>query len=291
MLTSLAMGALAAAFILPGTRRAFLADIDHDWLAGELELDEILPDGITVKTKSGLFSRVIHIAGLNYDAKTSQMQEHLLKGRNTAFHVLGDHGIGLRFFGIKRPHDISYQADWPSPALHEIGVCEQAQFQGSFAINWYVLATGSVAARLNDGLEKFFAALSDYGPQYLCRADTGPCPLTGFLNGLVSGDYRNDLPAISHSISGSLPASDFHADRTTGIIRTFLPEAHYQKIITVRAWPESVDGRLQHDILSLAGEIEISQICLPISNVTAMALLSRARKRPPTARSKNPVTC
>ena len=134
MLTSLALGALAAAFIIPGTRRAFLADIDHDWLAGELELDHILPDGMTVKTKSGLFSRVIHIAGLNYDAKTSQVQEHLLKGRNTAFHALGDHGIGLRFFGIKRPHDISYQADWPSPALHEIGVCEQAQFQGSFAI-------------------------------------------------------------------------------------------------------------------------------------------------------------
>ena len=278
MLTSLAMGALAAALIVPRTRRAFLGDIDHDWLAGELELDEILPDGITVRTKSGLYSRVIHIAGQNYDAKTIPVQENLLKGRNTAFHTLGDHGLALRFFGVKRPRDISYEADWPSPALREIGSAEQDRFRRSFVIDWYLVATGSVAARLTEGLEKFFAAMSDYAPEYVRRSDTGPCPLTGFLNGLVCGDYRTDLPAISTAISGTLPASDFHADRTTGKITTFLPEAHYQKIITVRAWPESVDGRLQHDILSLAGEIEISQTCLPISNVKAIALLSRREK-------------
>ncbi len=59
----------AGALSVPLARNLFLGEVDVDWLAGELELDEIGPDGHTVNVKSGVVFRVYRLRGVSYDAK------------------------------------------------------------------------------------------------------------------------------------------------------------------------------------------------------------------------------
>lgn len=279
MLTTLLLAGTATALAIPMSRKLMIGEIQRDWLANQIEMDEVEEDRITVRTKSGLRSRIIKIEGVNYDAKIEDAQMHLLRGRNQVFQQLGEHGVALRLHAVKRPRDISYEADWPCCTLQEIGDAEREQYRRSFNVDWYIQATGRKNTRMEEAMDKILSGLSEYHPRYLRKADKGdPCELTGFLNGLVSGDYRDDLPPLTAHLSGSLPASGLHVERKTGLITTLVPEPHYHKVIAVRLWPESCDGLAQHEILSIAGEIEITQICLPISNVKAKALLSRKHK-------------
>lgn len=279
MWPSIILAGTASALAIPMTRRLFLGEIQRDWLADQIEIDEVEPDRITVRTKTGLRSRIVKIKGVNYDAKIMEAQLQFLKGRNLVFQQLGEHGLALRLHAVKRTRDISYEAEWPCSTLEEIGEAEKNRYRRSHDIDWYLQVTGSKNSRLEEAMNKLFSGLSEYEVRYLEKADPGqPCELTGFLNGLVSGDYRSDLPALSNNISGCLPASGFYADKKSGLITTQVPEPHFHKIIAVRLWPESCDGLAQHEILSLPGEIEITQICLPISNVKAKALLARKHK-------------
>jgi type IV secretion system protein VirB4 len=278
MLLNLLLASGAATIAIPATRKFILGDIKRDWLADQLELETIEPDGITIRTKSGLRTRIVKIKGVNYDAKVINAQGQLLQGRSDIIHQLGNFGIALRFHAIKRPRDISYEAEWPCKSLQEIGDAEQKRFRRSFTIDWYIQVTGSGNTHLDEGMEKLFANLEEYEPRYLETSETGPCEITGFLNGLVSGEFKDDLPAVTKSISGNLPASDLHIGRDSGVITTQTPDTHYQKVIAVRLWPEGCDGIAQHQILSLPAEIEITQICLPIGNTKARALLARKQK-------------
>ena len=116
-----------------------------------------------------------------------------------------------------------------------------------------------------------------------------PCPLTGFLNFLVSGELRRDLPAASASISANLPASDLAMDRVSGIIRTLVPTPKLHRVIAVRLWPESVGGMLIGDLMGIPGDIEIAQIAKPISPATVMATLGRKEREFATKWLGNPV--
>lgn len=279
MLTTFLFAGTATALIVPATRHFLLGDEERDWLADQTEMEEIEPDNITINTKSGLRTRIIKIEGINYDAKVMDAQIQHLKGRDQVIHQLGEAGMAIRFHAIKRPRDISYEADWPCATLKEIGDAEREHYRRSFHIDWYIQATGTKSTRMEESLDKLLSGLSEYNPRYLEKGKPGEaCEITGFLNGLVSGDFRNDLPALSTSISGSLPASGFHVDKKTGLITTQVPEPHYHKIIAVQLWPEGCDGMAQHEILSLPGEIEICQTCLPINNTKARALLARKHK-------------
>ncbi|NVK20559.1 MAG: type IV secretion system protein VirB4 [Methylocystaceae bacterium] len=276
MFTTLLLAGTAGALAVPTTRKILLGDIEEDWLADQVEMEETEADNITVRTKSGLRSRIVKIEGVNYDAKVPQAQMQLLRGRNQVIHDLGQHGLAVRFHAVKRERDISYDAEWPCCTLKEIGDAEREKHRRSFDVNWYMQVTGNKNTRLEKAMNAAMSGLSDYKPRYLEKSENGEaCELTGFLNGLMSGDYRTDLSALSKSISGCLPASGFDVDKKTGTITTFLPSPYYHKIIAVQLWPEGCDGIAQHEILSLPGEIEICQTCLPISNNKVKALLLR----------------
>ena len=275
-----AAGAMAA----PAARNFMLGDVKHDWLAGELELDRIDADGQTVWLKGGAVFRVFKFAGTAYDAKVMEQQELMLKGRAAMLHGLGEQGCSVRLFAIKRQKDISIKAAWPAPALTEIGEAERTLFQSSYYTDWYMLVSAPAVRPLVEGCGKIAAMAAEYRPVLLSRPeDTAePCPLTGFLNFLVCGDLRGDLPVISTSISGNLPASDLEIGKD-GMITTLIPARMFQRIIAIRSWPELVDGRLFQDILSLSGDIEISQICEPWDRDQALILYKRQLRAQSTA--------
>ena len=275
-----AAGGLAA----PAARRWMLGDIKHDWLAGELELDRIDADGQTVWLKGGTVFRVFRLKGVAYDAKVIEQQELMLKGRAAMLHGLGEQGCSVRLFAVKRQRDISIKASWPAPALEEIGEAERTLFQSSYYTDWYVLVSAPSFRPLVGGCSKVAAIAAEYRPVLLSRPEypTASCPLTGFLNFLVCGDIRDDLPVISESISGNLPACDLEIGKG-GIITTLIPARMLHRIIAIRSWPELVDGRLFQDILSLSGDIEISQICEPWDRDQALILYKRQLKAQSTA--------
>src|SRR3546814_4813305 len=95
-------------------------------------------------------------------------------------------------------------------------------------------------------------SISDYRPRIVSKAaEPGQsCELTGFLNYLVSGELRADLPAISTSLSGTLPGADpdFALD---GVITMHVPAKKLHRIIAVREWPENVRGLILADILAI----------------------------------------
>jgi type IV secretion system protein VirB4 len=103
------------------------------------------------------------------------------------------------------------------------------------------------------------------------------CDLTGFLNYVVTGDLRHDLPPLSANLSACLPSAEpqFAAE---GQICLSLPLPTYHKLIVVNRWPEGVDGRLVGKVMALDGEADITQVCLPIPQDVAGAQLDRKIK-------------
>ncbi len=279
----------AGALSVPAARNLFLGGVDTDWLAGELELDEIAPDGHTVNVKSGVVFRVYRLRGVSYDAKILEQQARMLKGRSALFHALAEDGCTFRLFGVKRQSDISFEAKWPSPALREIGNAEKRLFKSSYYIEWFLVLSANSIKNLIDGSSKITSMAGEYRPTLLSRPDDPlePCQLTGFLNYLVCGDLRYDLPAVSRAISGSLPAADLHIEKN-GLITARTPNRQIHCVIAVRAWPEQVNGLIFHEIMSLQGDIEISQICEPWDRDKAKIFLKRNVTAQTTAFFGNP---
>ncbi|WP_339683434.1 hypothetical protein, partial [uncultured Hyphomonas sp.] len=277
VITTGLVSGMAGGLVVPAGRRLLLGDITQDWLQDELELDGIDPvDGVTVRGKDGSLSRVWHLQGTSYDARIETEQQSLLLGRQSLLQELGKRNIAVRLFAIKRQREIAADASWPNTVLDEIGTAEAQQYKSSYFIDWYLMATTQAMQPLLDAEEKIPAILSEYRPELLARSeDDQPCLLTGFLNGLVSGEYRRDLPAISRNLSANLPASDLHCNKVNGTITTHVPAQHFQKVITVTLWPETVSGHLIGEILALQGDIEICQICDPWGSDQAMLVNKR----------------
>lgn len=289
----LATGALAAGVGLlapTAAKRFVLGEVKHDWLAGQLDLDQIDADGRTVLTKSGPVFRVLHIRGVTYDAKVEAEQERLLKVRASALHAVGEGRCSVWLYGVKRQKDISFSASWPSPALTEIGLAEQRRFTSSFYVNWYMVISGASTGSVAQTAAKITAMLSDFKCETLSKPEDPekPCPLSGFINYLVSGDHRSDLPALSSNLSGSLPGADLHLDRTTGLISTMTPTKQLHRIIGIQLWPEVVNGRYISEVLAIPGDIEVVQACLPWDRDIAVALYKRRQMEANAAFIGNP---
>ena len=261
-------------------RNVVLGSVEHDWLADELELDRIEPDGVTVRLKSGYLFRAFRITGVSYDAQTLEQQDVLMAGRNAMVLRLGQLGLSVRIFGVKRQRNIAFESDWPSETLAEIGEAERRHYRESYFIDWFLVIGSREYRKLLEGSSKVPVGLGVYRPQPVERAerDDAPCALTGFVNFLVCGDLRRDLPSISESLSGSLPASDIDPDKSTGRISTAVPTPKFHKIISVRGWPEAVSGRIVGEILAIPGDIEISQICRPASPVRELGFMGRKKR-------------
>ncbi|MBT4889879.1 MAG: type IV secretion system protein B4, partial [Rhodospirillales bacterium] len=267
----------AGALINPAARNFMLGSVEHDWLAGELDLDQIEPDNHTVHLKSGAIFRAFKLQGVSYDAKERIEQDAMLKVRSSLFHYIGELGCSIRVFGIKRLRDISFDAEWPSKTLKEIGDAERSLFQSSYYIDWYLLVSSSSVSSVIEADKKIMSMLGDYKPERLERPKdkNAVCPLTGFMNFLVCGELRNDLLAVSENISGNIPGSDLGIDNESGIIKTFTPTCKLSQVIAIRTWPEVVNGKILSDILTIPGELEVSQICVPWDRDAAKTLLGR----------------
>jgi len=272
---------MGAGLAVPAARKLMLGDLQQDWLQDELELDCIDQiDDVTIRNKDGSVSRVWHIEGTSYDARIDVEQNTMMHGRSDLIMELGKTGVAIRFIGVKRQRQISNQATWPNAVLDEIGTAEAERFKASYFIDWYLMLSASEMRPLSEAEEKIDALLAPYRPSVLRKAETNDeaCPLTGFLNGLVCGEYRHDLPSASRNISGGLPASDISFDKISGTITTNVPQQKFQKIITVTHWPEQISARFMGEILTLEGDIEISQVCEPWGRDQATMFFKRRQK-------------
>ncbi|MGK2741671.1 VirB4 family type IV secretion system protein, partial [Tepidicaulis sp. LMO-SS28] len=269
----------AAALSVPVTRKLMLGSLKQDWLQDELGLDSIEPDGLTIRLKDGTFARVWRFRGTSYDAKVEQEQRTLLMGRSSLLHELGKKGASLRLFAVKRKRPIEYEARWPARALREIGEAEAALFKSSYYVDWYLMASSAAMQPLIEADEIIAARAGDYAPEAVAKGREGEhCPLTGFLNGLISGDYRRDLPALSSQLSGSLPGSDLHFEKGRGRITAHVPEPQHHQIIGITVWPEALSGSLVANILALPGDIEVAQICEPWDADKALLIYKRKQQ-------------
>ena len=279
-LGAVAVAATAAGTLIPrAAREWFLGDVAHDWLAGELELDRIEPDGATVRTKDGFRFRVFVLRGIAYDARVEADQMALMRGRAALLHAVGSLGVTVYWYAVKRREPIGFAAKWPSAALAEIGEAERAAFRSSHTVIHYLVLGAKDFHTLAEAAAKAAAMLSEYRPVALDQPETAdpPCPLTGFLNGLVSGDYRRDLSPVSSSLSGRLPGSDLDIDRRSGVISAWTPTMKVHRVIAIREWPESVSGRLARALLALPGDLELFQACLPWDVDAALFAFKRKR--------------
>lgn len=269
--------AVAAGMVsIPAVRRLAFGSVHHDWLAGELDLDRIDPDGFTVRCKSGSVLRVYRIAGQAYDTKPEGEQFALHERRAAFIHECASSSVSLRLFGIKRHRAAIEAAAWPSPVLQEIGDAEAALYRNAFELRWYMVLQAKSMERLEKADERVRSLLSGYRPTRMQQPNTpeSACPLTGFLNFLTCGDLRDDLPAISNNISANLPASDLVFDRD-GTFVAHIPTPIHHRIVAVREWPELVSGYLLHELMALPGEIEVSQVAVPIPKERAILMLKQ----------------
>ena len=266
----------AAALAVPATRAITLGDVGHDWIAGEIELDRIHSDGCTVLLKGGDCFRVIRLDGIAYDARPAADVAALAAARTEAFGLCGEDGLKCRLFAIKRRRSTDFSADWPTTPLTRIGAAERKRFASTFEIHWRLVVQSRNYARLDGACERILAALSRFGPSLVVQEaeDKSSCPLTSFLHYLVSGEWREDLPAISSNLTWALPGSDITFGRDGGIA-THTPLETLSRVIAVRAWPDGVSGEFLGELLTLPADIEICQIALPIEKASLTALFRR----------------
>jgi type IV secretion system protein VirB4 len=269
-----AAAALGGGIAIPAARTLMLGT-QNDWFCDELDLDRILEDRQTVVTKAGTLFRVIQVIGESYETKPVKEQVALLKGRTQMLNQLGELGLTLRWFGVKRRRAMHHDAQWPSAVLKDIGDAEAALFAASFTTHWYVLVGGKDARALDLGLSRALPMLSPYREHILTAAEGDqPCELTGFLNFLVSGELRDDLPRLSANLSGSLPGADaqFSAD---GGFTVSVPHPVHHRVIVVRSWPELIDGEFVGKVLALPCEVDLLQVCRPENQTATKALMNR----------------
>ena len=188
----------AGAIAIPAARNWWLGDVENDWLAGELNFDCIEPDLQTIRHKDGLLTRIFKMRGTSYDSKVHSQQKEMMKGREACLLALGQLGIHIHFYAIKREQDISFDADWPSPVLEKIGHAERDLYKSSYDTKWYVSVSALNYKDLIEATDKIIATMEIYGPSLLQSPNNPqlPCPLTCFMNYLVSGDLRDDLRPV-----------------------------------------------------------------------------------------------
>lgn len=272
----------AGALAVPAARRLAFGSVEFDWLGHELEMDRIEPDNITVRLKSDAVMRVWRIGGMAYDTKPELEQHALHQGRTDFIHACASRGVVQRFFGVKRRRDTAMPASWPSPALTEIGAAEAERYRTAFELRWYMTLQAPAMHVLEEVDEKVAALLASYRPRHLARPEDASldCPLTGFLNFLACGDLRDDLRPVSADISANLQAAAPVFDKFSGDFVFHLPLAYHHRIIAVREWPDMVSGHLMHELMAIPGEIEISQVCVPLDRERELLLLKRGANNP-----------
>jgi type IV secretion system protein VirB4 len=272
----------AGALSVPAARRLAFGSVAFDWQGRELEFDRIEPDNVTVRLKSGTVMRAYRLGGVAYDTKPEAEQVALHQGRTDFDHACASRGVVVRKFGIKRRRATMLDASWPSPALQEIGDAEAELYRNAYELRWYMTLQSSAMHLLEEADEKVRSLLSVYRPVHLTRP-TDPaadCPLTGFLNFLVCGDLRDDLRSVSSNISANLPAADAIFDKASGDSVAHLPDAYHHRTIAVREWPDLVSGHLLHEIMTVPGEIEVSQVAVPIGKEKDLLILKRGANSP-----------
>ncbi|TYC64003.1 type IV secretion system protein B4 [Rhodobacterales bacterium] len=266
----------AATLVSSKTRKYLLGDVEQDWLANELEFDQLLADNQTVVLKDGTFCRIFCLSGVSYETRSIGEQEVLAKGRASTLHQFLSSGSTLRVFGIKRQRDVSFQAEWPSVTLKEVGAAEQRLYQNAYSLSWYLVLTTKTSAELEKSSRGILTGFKSYGVRSVDAAQDHetPCELTRILNYLVCGDLQQSLCRLSSGINANLPASDIHLT-TDGEIETFTSRKHLNRVIAVRGWPESVSGLLVSRLLALSGEIEVCQVIKTLDNTSQIALFTR----------------
>ncbi|CDK99168.1 putative Type IV secretion system protein VirB4/ [Magnetospirillum gryphiswaldense MSR-1 v2] len=282
---ALGMGSAALAastLMVPAARRLSFGSVAFDWLGQELELDRIDPDGMTVRTKAGTLMRAYRIGGMAYDTKPEGEQFALHQGRTDFIHACASRGVVMRNFAVKRRKETLLGTTWPSPALQEIGDAEAERYRNSWALRRYMTLQAPDMTKLEEADEKVAALMAKYQPERLERPldPLGDCPLTGFLNFLVCGDLRDDLRAVSSNISANLQASSPLFDKASGQFTIHLPHPWLHRIMAVHEWPDLMSGHLLHELMAIAGEIEVSQVCVPLNRDTEVMLLKRAANNP-----------
>lgn len=281
----LGMGSAAAtagAVSVPAVRRIAFGSVNHDWLGHELEFDRVDQDGITVRCKSRTVMRAYRLGGIPYDTKPEAEQIALHQGRAEFLHFAASRKVIVRLFGVKRHLAVNHPAKWPSQALDEIGQAEADRFRDSYELRWFMTLQSPDLRHLAEVDERASSMLAGYKLARLARpVDPAEfCPLTGFLNFLACGDLRDDLRAPSSNISANIPASDLVFDRQSGTIYALQPTPTYYRVTSVQKWPDQVSGMLLHDLMSLPGEMEVSQVLTPTSKEIAVGLLKRRAKTP-----------
>ena len=273
----MATGALAAMTALPATRRLGFGDVAYDWLAGELEFDHIHNDGQTIVMKSGVLCRVIRLDGLSYDGRVDAEVGNLSLARAATLGRLGNAGVTVRLFAVKRETDLSYGGNWPEGPLSEIGAAEEARFAHSFEVRWYMVIQHKLWRQLDEASTQALSLLVEYLPRILERdagSEDGHCELTAVVNYLLTGELRDGQLSVSDNISARIGFSDLGID-ADGTVTTRLPDTYLHRIIAVRGWPGVISGMLVGDLLRLPFEIEICQVCRPEAKPAMQVIFSQ----------------
>ena len=183
---------------------------EEDWLADELDFDTLLEDRSTVSLKSGKLFRVFKLKGISYDTMNFAEQDSLCKQRSNIFHQLALSGTAFRLLAVKRLKDISFDAEWPSPALEEIGKGEQALFKRAYSMGWYVVLEAQTFEAIGKHTKTILNGFKNYNIELMQAAGTAEsvCELTAFLTYLVCGQLPENIGCCSRAINENLPVCD-----------------------------------------------------------------------------------
>ncbi|SDR45161.1 VirB4 family type IV secretion system protein [Pseudovibrio sp. Tun.PSC04-5.I4] len=251
---------------------------EQDWLADELDFDHLLEDRTTVALKDGTLFRVFRLKGVSYDTMNMAEQEALFKQRSNILHQLGGSGSAFRLIAVKQLKDISFDSEWPSPALREIGKAEQDLFKRAYTMDWYVVLEATTFETLNKHTKTLLSGFDRYQIEVVEGAEDlkAHCELTAFLTYLVCGHMPENVKRVSRSINANLPACDLIINKD-GTILTQTPRKHIHRTIGVSEYPDSVSGMMISKILALPAELEVTQICIPLN--TEKTILEYTRKK------------
>ncbi len=261
-----ATGAIALPFAVPKLHDKLLGNIQRDWINHELPFDRIMNDNQTISLKdTNKFFRIYKIEGVNYEAMQIGEQDSLCSQRAMLLRELHKLGVIARFYCIKSTEKINYPATYPTDILQKIGDIEAINYSDNFKLDWYFTIENKSMNRLQEANDKLLSLLNSHKISPVMRANRGDiCPITNFLQYLLSGAITHNLKSLSDNINDNLLSVSLEL-KQDGLITTQQPNTEYARILTITNW-QTTNGLFLINILKLPIHLEIIHIVAPFQN-------------------------
>ena len=272
---------------IPRIRRRWMETAEEPAFREYLPFERMGEDGKTIECTGGVRTRVWRLEGLNHEAMTNKERSHLNEQRKAGMRSLGEIGIGLRFFTIRREVEAETQGRHGrvNEALKEIEQrwtkhASERLFQNEHYVAAYAEPVGKKqederSARLDKVGEALKRNWTAYKPKELNTETWPQTPMTAFAGIVGPLGFENPKVEAGEELEHHTGYDTvmFRDDQVVVFRRG--PDRLYAGLIGVKALPRKWMEMHSIEIQKIRASAVVCHTVDPIGMGKALAELTR----------------